>query len=193
VAQLVHVHGTENRSKLAIAAIVPNLWFLAVKGIVRTPRHRPHLTDYVQASRAVAGGPCHVCPRPASGTLLGRHFISHPSIATDAPGFPVLLDRIAQARQDEPCKEFSNRAQNVYETNCAYRPVDPARGIRATDRSPFSRQRIHSFRIRPLSDSKLGGFGSAPKFSSPSPIRGIIFSLRYAKTPRHPDAARHGG
>jgi uncharacterized protein YyaL (SSP411 family) len=167
-----HVMEHESFENEEIAALV-NRWFVPIK-VDR--EERPDIDriymNYVQATTGGGGWPMSVWLTPDLKPFVGGTYFP-PENKYGRAGFPVILERIAQAWQDDRQKILSTSA-GIMEQLRAQAEASGAGSDRvdATTLDSAFNQFRRSF------DSKLGGFGSAPKFPRPSVHN---FLLRYWK------------
>src|SRR5580693_7661209 len=167
-----HVMEHESFENEEIAALV-NRWFVPIK-VDR--EERPDIDriymNYVQATTGGGGWPMSVWLTPDLKPFVGGTYFP-PENKYGRAGFPVILERIAQAWQNDRQKILSTSA-GIMEQLRAQAENSGAGSDRvdATILDSAFNQFRRSF------DSKLGGFGSAPKFPRPSVHN---FLLRYWK------------
>jgi uncharacterized protein YyaL (SSP411 family) len=167
-----HVMERESFENEAIAELV-NRWFVPIK-VDR--EERPDIDriymNYVQATTGGGGWPMSVWLTPDLKPFVGGTYFP-PDNRYGRAGFPVVLERIAHAWQDDRAKILDSSANIMQQLRS--QSEASARGADRVDTaildSAFNQFR-RSF------DSKLGGFGTAPKFPRPSVHN---FLLRYWK------------
>jgi uncharacterized protein YyaL (SSP411 family) len=174
-----HVMEHESFENEEIAALV-NRWFVPIK-VDR--EERPDIDriymNYVQATTGGGGWPMSVWLTPDLKPFVGGTYFP-PDNRYGRAGFPVILERIAQAWQNDRQKilETSAGIMEQLRTQAEVSGQGADRVDTSTLDSAFNQFR-RSF------DSKLGGFGSAPKFPRPSVHN---FLLRYWKRTGHDEA-----
>src|SRR5436309_1020702 len=174
-----HVMERESFEDEAIAAIL-NENFVPIK-VDREERpdvDRIYMT-YVQATTGGGGWPMSVWLTPDLKPFVGGTYFP-PEDRYGRAGFPVLLERIAEAwRGDRPRIVASS---NEVLDHLKQAEAAPAAGG-ALDKSILE---SGFFQFRRSFDSKRGGFGEAPKFPRPATLN---FLLRYFAR-MHNDEAR---
>jgi uncharacterized protein len=168
-----HVMEHESFENEGIAALV-NRWFVPIK-VDR--EERPDIDriymNYVQATTGGGGWPMSVWLTPELKPFVGGTYFP-PDNRYGRAGFPVILERIAQAWQ--------NDRQKILETSAGImeqlREQAEKSGSGGADRVDPSTLDSAFNQFRRSFDSKLGGFGAAPKFPRPSVHN---FLLRYWK------------
>jgi len=167
-----HVMERESFENDAIAELV-NRWFVPIK-VDR--EERPDIDriymNYVQAATGGGGWPMSVWLTPDLKPFVGGTYFP-PENRYGHAGFPLILERIAQAWRTERPKilESSAGIMEQLRSQAAAAPPGADRIDASTPDTAFNQLR-RSF------DSALGGFGSAPKFPRPSVHN---FLLRYWK------------
>ena len=167
-----HVMERESFENEAIAARV-NRWFVPIK-VDR--EERPDIDriymSYVQATTGGGGWPMSVWLTPDLKPFVGGTYFP-PDDRYGRAGFPLILERIAQAwRDDRPRIVESSAAimeqlrQQAGSAGTGSDHIDPSAADAAFNQ------------FRRSYDSTRGGFGSAPKFPRPSVHN---FLLRYWK------------
>jgi len=167
-----HVMEHESFENEEIAALV-NRWFVPIK-VDR--EERPDIDriymNYVQATTGGGGWPMSVWLTPDLKPFVGGTYFP-PENRYGRAGFPVILERIAQAWQDDRQKILTTSAGIMEQLRAqAETSGTGADQVDVTILDSAFNQFRRSF------DSKLGGFGSAPKFPRPSVHN---FLLRYWK------------
>jgi len=167
-----HVMEHESFENEAIAELM-NRWFVSIK-IDR--EERPDIDHiymaYVQASTGSGGWPMSVWLTPDLKPFVGGTYFP-PDNRYGRPGFAMILERVADAwKQDrENILQSSEEVMNeLRKQSTAARTGSGVPDLAVCD-SAFQQLR-RSF------DSRLGGFGHAPKFPRPSVLN---FLLRYWK------------
>jgi hypothetical protein len=174
-----HVMERESFENEAIAELV-NRWFVPIK-VDR--EERPDIDriymNYVQATTGGGGWPMSVWLTPELKPFVGGTYFP-PDNRYGRAGFPLVLERIAQAWKTERSKieENSNGIMEQLRQQASAAQTGADRLDKGAADTAFNQFR-RSF------DSKLGGFGSAPKFPRPSVHN---FLLRYWKRTGHEDA-----
>ncbi len=165
-----HVMERESFENESIAAIL-NRYFVSIK-VDREERpdvDRIYMT-FVQASTGSGGWPMSVFLTPALKPFFGGTYFP-PDNRYGRPGFPAILERVAQAWNSQR-EELMESAEQVVEQLSAdlEARTESGAGLDATvaDSCYYSLRR--SF------DTQHGGFGGAPKF--PRPVA-LNFLLRY--------------
>ncbi len=167
-----HVMERESFEVESTAALL-NKWFVPVK-IDR--EERPDIDriymNYVQATTGGGGWPMSVWLTPDLHPFVGGTYFP-PDNRYGRPGFPSILERIAHGWRDDRARIVDSSAQVMEELR--RQSAVPAGGPDhvAADVMDSAFQQF-----RRMFDSKLGGFGSAPKFPRPSVHN---FLLRYWK------------
>jgi uncharacterized protein len=174
-----HVMEHESFENEEIAALV-NRWFVPIK-VDR--EERPDIDriymNYVQATTGGGGWPMSVWLTPELKPFVGGTYFP-PENKFGRAGFPVILERIAQAWQNDRQKILSTSAGIMEQLRAqAETSGSGADQVDLTILDSAFNQFRRSF------DSKLGGFGSAPKFPRPSVHN---FLLRYWKRTGHDEA-----
>ncbi|HEX4138008.1 MAG TPA: thioredoxin domain-containing protein [Bryobacteraceae bacterium] len=167
-----HVMEHESFENEPIAELI-NRWFVPIK-VDR--EERPDIDriymNYVQATTGGGGWPMSVWLTPDLKPFVGGTYFP-PENRYGRAGFPVLLERIAQAWQNDRQKILSTSDGMMEQL----RAQAEASGTGA-DHVDTSILDSAFNQFRRAFDSKLGGFGSAPKFPRPSVHN---FLLRYWK------------
>jgi uncharacterized protein YyaL (SSP411 family) len=167
-----HVMERESFEVESTAALL-NQWFVPVK-IDR--EERPDIDriymNYVQATTGGGGWPMSVWLTPDLHPFVGGSYFP-PENRYGRPGFPAILERVAQAWREDRARivESSNQIMEELRRQSAMTAAGPDR-IPATVMDSAFQQFRRSY------DSKLGGFGGPPKFPRPSVHN---FLLRYWK------------
>jgi uncharacterized protein len=173
-----HVMERESFENDEIAAIL-NKYFVAIK-VDREERpdvDRIYMA-YVQATTGGGGWPMSVWLTPDLKPFVGGTYFP-PESRYGRPGFPVLLERIAQAWR-------ADREKIVTSSHEVVEHLEQAAEVTASGSLDKAALDSGFFQFRRSFDSKLGGFGEAPKF--PRPVA-LNFLLRYyART--HNEEAR---
>jgi uncharacterized protein YyaL (SSP411 family) len=174
-----HVMERESFENEQIAAIM-NKYFVCIK-VDREERpdvDRIYMT-YVQASTGSGGWPMSVWLTPDLKPFVGGTYFP-PENRYGRAGFPVMLERIAEAWQKDRQKilDSSTAVLEQLQKQAEVAPVAGGLPGPAALDSGFSIFR-RSF------DSKLGGFGQAPKF--PRPVA-LNFLLRYYARTKNDEA-----
>jgi uncharacterized protein YyaL (SSP411 family) len=174
-----HVMEHESFENEEIAALV-NRWFVPIK-VDR--EERPDIDriymNYVQATTGGGGWPMSVWLTPDLKPFVGGTYFP-PDNRYGRAGFPVILERIAQAWQNDRQKIIASSAgiMEQLQAQANGTPGGEGRVDAAILDSAFNQ-------FRRAFDSKLGGFGTAPKFPRPSVHN---FLLRYWKRTRREEA-----
>jgi uncharacterized protein YyaL (SSP411 family) len=164
-----HVMERESFENEQIAAIL-NKYFVAIK-VDREERpdvDRIYMA-YVQASTGGGGWPMSVWLTPDLKPFLGGTYFP-PENRYGRAGFPAVLERVAEAWRTDREKIVQSSAEVLAHLEQAAE-VTPAGGLDPNALQAGFLQFRRSF------DSKLGGFGAAPKF--PRPVT-LNFLLRYS-------------
>jgi len=167
-----HVMERESFEVESTAALL-NKWFVPVK-IDR--EERPDIDriymNYVQAATGGGGWPMSVWLTPDLHPFVGGTYFP-PDNRYGRPGFPAILERVAQAWREDRAKivESSNQVMEELRRQSAMSAAGP-------DRIPSTVMDSAYQQFRRSYDSKLGGFGGPPKFPRPSVHN---FLLRYWK------------
>ena len=173
-----HVMERESFENEAIAAIL-NMNFVPIK-VDREERpdvDRIYMA-YVQSTTGGGGWPMSVWLTPDLRPFVGGTYFP-PENRYGRAGFPTLLDRIAQAWHADR-EKIVESSHEVLEHLQKAAEVTPSGGLDAGAlESGF-------FQFRRSFDSKLGGFGQAPKF--PRPVTHNFLLRYYART--HQEEAR---
>ena len=169
-----HVMERESFENEAIAELV-NRWFVPIK-VDR--EERPDIDriymNYVQSTTGGGGWPMSVWLTPELKPFVGGTYFP-PDNRYGRAGFPLILERIAQAWKTERSKIEEN-SNGIMEQLRLQAAQETAR----SSGNPAADTAFNQFRRS--FDSKLGGFGSAPKFPRPSVHN---FLLRYWKRTGH--------
>jgi len=167
-----HVMEHESFENEAIAEMM-NRWFVPVK-VDR--EERPDIDriymSYVQATTGGGGWPMSVWLTPDLKPFVGGTYFP-PENRYGRAGFPLVLQRVAEAWQ--------NDREKILESSVAVMEQLRAQAEASTsgpDRVELSVFDAAFNQFRRSFDSKLGGFGAAPKFPRPSVHN---FLLRYWK------------
>jgi uncharacterized protein YyaL (SSP411 family) len=168
-----HVMERESFENEEIAGIL-NKYFVSIK-VDREERpdvDRIYMT-YVQATTGGGGWPMSVWLTPDLKPFVGGTYFP-PDDRWGRPGFKTALERIAEAWRTERDKIITS-SQEVLDQLQKQTEVAPARSVldKATLDSGF-------FFFRRGFDTKLGGFGEAPKF--PRPVVHNFLLRYYART-----------
>ncbi|MGA2712113.1 MAG: thioredoxin domain-containing protein [Bryobacteraceae bacterium] len=167
-----HVMERESFENDAIAELV-NRWFVPIK-VDR--EERPDIDriymNYVQATTGGGGWPMSVWLTPDLKPFVGGTYFP-PDNRYGRAGFPLILERIAQAWQIDRPKILESSAGIMEQLR-----LQASAGNTGSDRIDASVADIAFNQFRRSFDSTLGGFGSAPKFPRPSVHN---FLLRYWK------------
>ncbi len=168
-----HVMEHESFENDAVARMM-NQWFVPVK-VDR--EERPDIDriymSYVQATTGGGGWPMSVWLTPELKPFVGGTYFP-PENRYGRAGFPLVLQRVAEAWKNDQAKILESSAAIMEQLRMQAGPAEEAGADRidpAVSDTAFNQLR-RSF------DSKLGGFGSAPKFPRPSTYN---FLLRYWK------------
>jgi uncharacterized protein len=165
-----HVMEHESFENEEIAALV-NRWFVPIK-VDR--EERPDIDriymNYVQATTGGGGWPMSVWLTPDLKPFVGGTYFP-PDNRYGRAGFPVILERIAQAWQNDREKILTTSAGIMEQLREQAEKVGSG-----ADRVEMSTLDSAFNQFRRSFDSKLGGFGAAPKFPRPSVHN---FLLRY--------------
>jgi uncharacterized protein YyaL (SSP411 family) len=174
-----HVMEHESFENEAIAELV-NRWFVPIK-VDR--EERPDIDriymNYVQATTGSGGWPMSVWLTPDLKPFVGGTYFP-PENRYGRAGFPVILERIAQAWRNDREKILSTSAGIMEQLR-----VQAESSGRGSDRVELAIFDTAFNQFRRSFDSRLGGFGSAPKFPRPSVHN---FLLRYWKRTGHDEA-----
>ena len=167
-----HVMEHESFENDAIAELM-NRWFVAVK-VDR--EERPDIDriymSYVQATTGGGGWPMSVWLTPDLKPFVGGTYFP-PDNRYGRAGFPLVLERIAEAWKNDRARILESSSQVMEQLRAQAEKSTSGSGQvdTAVMDSAFQQFR-RSF------DSRLGGFGGAPKFPRPSVHS---FLLRYWK------------
>ncbi len=167
-----HVMERESFENPQIAELM-NRWFVSIK-IDREERpdiDRIYMT-YVQATTGSGGWPMSVWLTPDLHPFVGGTYFP-PDNRYGRPGFALILERIAEAWKND-------RASIIESSRSVMDQLREAAGssARGHDRVDASVMDSAFQQFRRSFDTKLGGFGDAPKFPRPSVHN---FLLRYWK------------
>jgi len=134
---------------------------------------------FVQASTGSGGWPMSVWLTPDRKPFFGGTYFP-PDNRYGRPGFSMILESLARAWRDERPRVEASGSQ-VLEQLRQYNAVA------ASTVGPATRGVLQSayYAFRRAFDSKLGGFGNAPKFPRPSVFN---FLLRYYEDAKEPEA-----
>jgi hypothetical protein len=168
-----HVMERESFENEAIAELI-NRWFVPIK-VDR--EERPDIDQiymaYVQASTGGGGWPMSVWLTPELKPFVGGTYFP-PDNRYGRAGFPVVLERIAEAWKTDRAKIVESSEAVMAQLQSRASSADP----RGADQPIEASVLDSAFQIfRRAFDTKLGGFGGAPKFPRPSIHN---FLLRYA-------------
>ncbi len=174
-----HVMERESFENEAIAELV-NRWFVPIK-VDR--EERPDIDriymNYVQSTTGGGGWPMSVWLTPELKPFVGGTYFP-PDNRYGRAGFPLILERIAQAWKTERSKIEENSNGIMEQLRLQAGAVETG-----SDHLETSAADTAFNQFRRSFDSKLGGFGSAPKFPRPSVHN---FLLRYWKRTGREDA-----
>jgi uncharacterized protein len=173
-----HVMERESFENEETAAIL-NKYFVAIK-VDREERpdvDRIYMA-YVQATTGGGGWPMSVWLTPDLKPFVGGTYFP-PEDRYGRAGFPTLLERIAQAWKADRAKIVESSLEVLKHLEEASE-VKPSGGLDASALESGFMQFRRSF------DSKLGGFGPAPKF--PRPVTNNFLLRYFART--HQEEAR---
>jgi len=174
-----HVMEHESFENEAIAELV-NRWFVPIK-VDR--EERPDIDriymNYVQAATGSGGWPMSVWLTPDLKPFVGGTYFP-PDNRYGRAGFPVILERIAQAWRNDREKILSTSAGMMEQLR-----IQAETSGQGADRVESAVLDIAFNQFRRSFDSRLGGFGSAPKFPRSSVHS---FLLRYWKRTGHDEA-----
>jgi uncharacterized protein len=174
-----HVMEHESFENEQIAELV-NRWFVAIK-VDR--EERPDIDriymQYVQATTGGGGWPMSVWLTPELKPFVGGTYFP-PDNRYGRAGFPVILERIAQAWKEDRQRILSTSAGIMEQLQ-----QQASAGAHGPDRVDATILDSAFNQFRRAYDSKLGGFGQAPKFPRPSVYN---FLLRYWKRTRNDEA-----
>jgi uncharacterized protein YyaL (SSP411 family) len=167
-----HVMERESFEVESTAALL-NKWFVSIK-VDR--EERPDIDriymSYVQATTGGGGWPMSVWLTPDLHPFVGGTYFP-PDNRYGRPGFPAILERIAQAWRDDSARIVESSAQVMEELR-----RQSAVTSEGPDHVPATVMDSAFQQFRRSYDSKLGGFGGPPKFPRPSVHN---FLLRYWK------------
>jgi uncharacterized protein YyaL (SSP411 family) len=167
-----HVMERESFENEEIAALI-NRWFVAIK-VDR--EERPDIDriymSYVQATTGGGGWPMSVWLTPDLHPFVGGTYFP-PDNRYGRAGFPVVLERIAEAWRNDRGRIEKSGAEVMEQLRQQAEGSGQAAGAIDTGGLDSAFQQF-----RRSFDSRLGGFGGAPKFPRPSVHN---FLLRYAK------------
>jgi uncharacterized protein len=174
-----HVMERESFENEAIAELI-NRWFVPIK-IDR--EERPDIDriymQYVQATTGSGGWPMSVWLTPGLKPFVGGTYFP-PDNRYGRAGFATVLERIADAWRKD-------RAQIIESSDKVMKQLrEQAAGSAPSDRTIDTSLPDSAFQqFRRSFDSKLGGFGGAPKFPRPSVLN---FLLRYGHRTKNEEA-----
>jgi uncharacterized protein YyaL (SSP411 family) len=136
---------------------------------------------FVQATTGGGGWPLSVWLTPALEPFFGGTYFP-PENRLGHPGFASVLSQIASAWRTDR-EQIADSARDVVEQLRQATAVEPARpGTPAIDATVLD---SGFFAFRRSFDTRLGGFGGAPKFPRPSIFN---FLLRYHARTKNPEA-----
>ena len=174
-----HVMAHESFENDAIAELM-NRWFVCVK---LDREERPDIDqiymNYVQSTTGGGGWPMSVWLTPDLSPFVGGTYFP-PENRYGRAGFPVVLERIADAWRNDRAKILESSASVMEKLREQAAPL--AGGATSID-AGVADNAFHLWRRS--YDAKLGGFGGAPKFPRPSILN---FLLRYWKRTGHAEA-----
>lgn len=133
--------------------------------------------SYVQAATGSGGWPMSVWLTPDLQPFIGGTYFP-PDNRYGRPGFPAMLEKIAKAWREERTRIVESSASVVEQL----REAASAGPAGTTDKEAPDRGFSH---FRRTFDTKLGGFGNAPKF--PRPVI-LNFLLRYYSRTKNEEA-----
>jgi uncharacterized protein YyaL (SSP411 family) len=176
-----HVMERESFENDAIAALM-NRHFISIK-VDREERpdvDRIYMA-FVQATTGGGGWPMSVWLTPDLKPFYGGTYFP-PEQRYGHPGFPMVLDRVAEAwQQDRERIEESGREAVAQLTKQSEVSAVPGSALRADKEALDSA----FYAFRRSFDSRYGGFGDAPKF--PRPVT-LNFLLRYYAQTKNQEA-----
>jgi uncharacterized protein YyaL (SSP411 family) len=179
-----HVMEHESFENESIAELV-NRWFVPIK-VDR--EERPDIDriymNYVQATTGSGGWPMSVWLTPDLKPFVGGTYFP-PENRYGRAGFPVILERIAEAWRNDREKILSTSAGIMEQLRIQAETSGKGAGHPGADHVELAIFDTAFNQFRRSFDSKLGGFGSAPKFPRPSVHN---FLLRYWKRTGHDEA-----
>jgi uncharacterized protein YyaL (SSP411 family) len=179
-----HVMERESFENEEIAALL-NRDYVAIK-VDREERpdvDRIYMT-YVQSSTGSGGWPMSVWLTPDLRPFFGGTYFP-PENRWGHPGFASILTQIAQAWANDRLK-IEESARHVVEQLARHVEVAPTRAGAAFDPGSLEAAMDSAFSgFRRTFDSRLGGFGAAPKFPRVSVHH---FLLRYWARTKNPEA-----
>jgi uncharacterized protein YyaL (SSP411 family) len=171
-----HVMERESFENDATAEML-NRWFVPIK-VDR--EERPDIDRiymaYVQASTGSGGWPMSVWLTPDLKPFVGGTYFP-PDNRHGRAGFPVLLERIAQAWADDRDKIVESSDRILEQLRAAAEP-DSGDTVSGSGRIGSSVLDTAFNQFRRIFDAERGGFGGAPKFPRPSIHN---FLIRYWK------------
>jgi uncharacterized protein YyaL (SSP411 family) len=174
-----HVMEHESFENEDIAALM-NRWFVPIK-VDR--EERPDIDriymNYVQATTGGGGWPMSVWLTPDLKPFVGGTYFP-PENRYGRAGFPVILESIAEAWKSDREKILRTSAEMMEQMRLQAEASSPGE-----DRLKPAVFDAAFNLFRRIFDSKLGGFGSAPKFPRPSVHN---FLLRYWKRTENEEA-----
>jgi uncharacterized protein YyaL (SSP411 family) len=167
-----HVMERESFEVESTAALL-NQWFVPVK-VDR--EERPDIDriymNYVQAATGGGGWPMSVWLTPDLHPFVGGTYFP-PDNRYGRPGFPAILERVAQGWRDDRARIVESSAKVMEELRRQSTVTSDG-----PDHIPAAVMDSAFQQFRRSYDSKLGGFGGPPKFPRPSVHN---FLLRYWK------------
>lgn len=134
--------------------------------------------NYVQAATGSGGWPMSVWLTPERKPFVGGTYFP-PDNRYGKAGFPLILQRIVEVWRDERTKILESSATVLDQLKHGQ---EPGSAIATIDTGVLDRAYLQQ---RRSFDSRLGGFGTAPKFPRPSIFN---FLLRYWKRTGNEDA-----
>ncbi|MEP6717109.1 MAG: thioredoxin domain-containing protein, partial [Terriglobia bacterium] len=164
-----HVMEHESFENEAVAGLM-NQWFVSVK-VDR--EERPDIDriymNYVQATTGSGGWPMSVWLTPELKPFVGGTYFP-PDNRYGRPGFAAVLERIAEAWKADRARILESSAEVMERLRPQVESASGSGTVGVSVMDSAYQQLRRSF------DSKLGGFGGAPKFPRPSVHN---FLLRY--------------
>ena len=133
---------------------------------------------FVQASTGSGGWPMSVFLTPERKPFFGGTYFP-PDNRYGRPGFPALLEQLARAWREDRARVEESGAK-VLEQLAEYAAISKDKEIAS---APALDSAFYGFRR--MFDSRLGGFGGAPKFPRPSVFN---FLLRYYASTKNEEA-----
>jgi uncharacterized protein YyaL (SSP411 family) len=174
-----HVMERESFENEAIAEML-NRWFVSIK-VDR--EERPDIDriymSYVQATSGSGGWPMSVWLTPDLKPFVGGTYFP-PDDRYGRAGFPLVLQGIAEAWEKDRDRIVESSAKVMEQLR-----EQPPPSKDAGDRIGAAVMDSAYQQFRRMFDSRLGGFGSAPKFPRPSVHN---FLLRYGKRTANAEA-----